>query len=1014
MATSTFINELHYDNTGIDSEELIEIAGEAGTDLAGWSLVLYNGNGGASYDTISLSGTIPDRSNGFGTLSFNAPGLQNGDPDGIALVDDSNAVVQFLSYEGSFTATNGVANGQTSTDIGIAEDGNTPVGNSLQLTGTGSVFEDFTWTAAVATADAINDGQNFVAESLNLTLTAATLSEADGVAAITGTITRTGDTTNPLTVEIASSDSGELSVPASVAIPANEASVTFDLDAIDDANIDGEQSVMVDISATGFVGDSATVAVTDDEASVPLSLVFNEILFDPPDGAAGDANGDGTRDGGNDEFIELVNNSDAPVDLSGWAIADSVETRHTFPEGTVVPSGKAIVVFGGGTPTGTFGGSIVQTASASFVGLALNNDGDTIALLNPEDTEVVSLSYPGTVSDASITRNPDISGMNFAAHDSVGSGLFSPGTQADGTEFAAMQSLGLTVVPTQFSEAAGNNAATGTVTRSSTVGALTVELLSSDTSEATVPATVTIPDGADSIEFAIASVDDALVDGDRAVIITASAMNFTSATVNLSVTDNEEAETPPEEEDDEEEEPNDPAPDPAPPDPAPPVNEDEDSDPAPPDPAPERPDRLEGSSGNDIAIGDHSDNAVIGYGGSDVVMGGDGDDRLEGRDGSDRVLGNQGSDTVSGGFGSDTLHGGRDNDVILGDSGNDLLHGDFGNDTLTGGEGRDWFGYRDLADGGDVITDFDVRRDRLDANTLLNNLGYTGSNPIADSYLRVIARDNHTIVAIDPDGTGDSGVQVLATLANVRTSEVSAEIFAFSDESGSPVPSSFSGFGDSRGNAIDGSRGDDTAIANRANNVIAGNEGDDVLLGLTGSDRVGGGSGDDWVSGNQQNDVLTGDEGNDTLYGGRDGDTLMGGDGDDVLSGDFGDDWLTGDNGSDTLMGGMGRDRLITGEGEDAIAYGTLDEGGDTVVDFTPGEGGDRLDVRSVLNEIGYRGVRAIADGYLALVQVGADTQVRLDADGEGDLNQFQTLVTLLDVNADELTSANFSGINDR
>lgn len=1002
MATPTFINELHYDNSGTDTGEFIEIAGEAGTDLTGWSLVLYNGNGGASYDTISLSGTIPDLDNGFGTLSFNAPELQNGAPDGIALVDDSNAVVQFLSYEGSFTATDGVANGQTSTDIGVAEDGSTPVGNSLQLTGTGSVFEDFSWTATVATADAINDGQNFAAESLDLTLTASTLSEADGMAAITGTITRTGDTTNPLTVEIASSDSGELSVPASVAIPAGEDSVTFDLDAIDDGNIDDEQSVTVDISATGFVGDSATVTVTDDEASVPLSLIFNEILFDPP--AAGDANGDGTRDGVEDEFIELVNNSDAPVDLSGWAIADSVETRHTFPEGTIVPSGEAIVVFGGGTPTGTFGGSLVQTASASFVGLALNNGGDTIALLNPDDTEVVSLTYPGTVSDTSITRNPDISGMDFVAHDSVGSDLFSPGTQADGTEFAAMQSLGLTVVPTQFSEAAGNNAATGTVTRSATVGALTVELLSSDTSEATVPATVTIPNGADSVEFAIASADDALVDGDRAVIITASATDFTSATVNLSVTDDEEAETPPEEE----ESSDDPAPDPAPPDPAPPVDEGEngeDSDREPPDPAPERPDRLEGSSRNDILIGDNSDNTVIGYGGGDIVMGGDGGDRLEGRDGSDRVLGNQDSDTVSGGFGSDTLHGGRDNDVISGDSGNDLLHGDFGNDTLTGGAGSDWFGYRALADGGDLITDFDTGRDRLDVKTLLNNLGYTGSDPLADGYLRVIARGDHTVIAIDPDGTGDSGVQMLATLANVRASEVSAEIFAFSDDSGSPVPSSFSGFGDSRGNAIDGSRGDDTAIANRANNVIAGNEGDDVLLGLTGSDRVGGDSGDDWISGNQQNDVLAGDEGDDTLYGGRDSDTLVGGDGGDVLS---------GDNGSDTLIGGMGRDRLITGEGEDTIAYGTLDEGGDTAVDFTPGDGGDRVDVRSVLNEIGYRGIRAIADGYLALVQVSADTQVRLDADGSGDLNQFKTLVTLLNVNADELTGANFSGINHR
>ncbi len=89
--TTVFINEIHYDNTGGDTNEAIEIAGPAGTDLSGWSLVLYNGNGGAVYNTMNLSGVIPDQDNGFGTLIFNYPpnGLQNGSPDGIALVQGS-------------------------------------------------------------------------------------------------------------------------------------------------------------------------------------------------------------------------------------------------------------------------------------------------------------------------------------------------------------------------------------------------------------------------------------------------------------------------------------------------------------------------------------------------------------------------------------------------------------------------------------------------------------------------------------------------------------------------------------------------------------------------------------------------------------------------------------------------------------------------------------------------------------------------------------------------------------
>lgn len=143
---NVFINEFHYDNTGTDSGEFIEVAGTAGTDLTGWRLELYNGNGGASYNTIPLSGTLTNQCNGTGVSIANLPtnGLQNGAPDGIALVDNLGMVIEFISYEGSFTATDGPASGQTSTDIGISESATTPVGESLQLTAAG------TWSGPAA------------------------------------------------------------------------------------------------------------------------------------------------------------------------------------------------------------------------------------------------------------------------------------------------------------------------------------------------------------------------------------------------------------------------------------------------------------------------------------------------------------------------------------------------------------------------------------------------------------------------------------------------------------------------------------------------------------------------------------------------------------------------------------------------------------------------------------------------------------------------------------------------
>ncbi len=163
-AATVFINEIHYDNTGTDVGEAIEIAGPAGTDLTGWSLVLYNGANGLSYGTTALSGTIPAQQSGFGTVAVSYPtnGIQNGSPDGVALVDASSTVVQFLSYEGAFTALDGPASGMTSSDIGVAEDSSTPVGDSLQLTGTGTTSDDFVWASSMPeTFGAVNTGQTF-------------------------------------------------------------------------------------------------------------------------------------------------------------------------------------------------------------------------------------------------------------------------------------------------------------------------------------------------------------------------------------------------------------------------------------------------------------------------------------------------------------------------------------------------------------------------------------------------------------------------------------------------------------------------------------------------------------------------------------------------------------------------------------------------------------------------------------------------------------------------------------
>ncbi len=161
-AQTVFINEIHYDNDGGDVNEAVEIAGPAGTDLSGWSVVGYTGSNGTEYDSITLSGTIDDEASGFGALDFSFSGLQNGAPDGIALADDGGNLVQFLCYEGDFTGSGGVADGVTCEDIGVAEGSSTGANQSLRLTGTGTEYLDFTWQdPATASFGSINPGQTF-------------------------------------------------------------------------------------------------------------------------------------------------------------------------------------------------------------------------------------------------------------------------------------------------------------------------------------------------------------------------------------------------------------------------------------------------------------------------------------------------------------------------------------------------------------------------------------------------------------------------------------------------------------------------------------------------------------------------------------------------------------------------------------------------------------------------------------------------------------------------------------
>lgn len=205
-------------------------------------------------------------------------------------------------------------------------------------------------------------------------------------------------------------------------------------------DITGTLPMVQHTSATGSGGALFSPGTKIDGSNFdgcPSSWVINEIHADPASDLTGDANGDGVRDSGDDEFVEIVNNNATDMDISGWTLSDGFSVRHTFPAGSVVATGCSVVVFGGGTPTGSFGSSLVQTASTGALGL--NNGGDTVTL-NNGSSDIGTVGYGGEGgSNQSLTRDPDITGMlplvQHTGATGSGGALYSPGTRVDGTPF---------------------------------------------------------------------------------------------------------------------------------------------------------------------------------------------------------------------------------------------------------------------------------------------------------------------------------------------------------------------------------------------------------------------------------------------------------------------------------------------------------------------------------------------------------------------------------------------------
>ena len=310
--------------------------------------------------------------------------------------------------------------------------------------------------------------------ALTLTSSSNELSENQGMITITASLNSELD--QEIAVPISFSGTATLNedyvtTETSLIIPSGNSSGSLSISSMQDEDIEDIETIIISVETQDdviVISSSITISILDDDSdsdgdgindsdddcpneaglpeyngcSQPL-LIINEVLYDPPSGIEGDANGDGTREAQEDEFIEFVNLG-GTLDLSGYTVHDNAQERHVFPQGTIIPSGGVLVLFGGGNPTGAFGNAIVQTASAGI--LNMNNAGDFVTVYNTNGEVVLTFDIEPLSNnpDESYTRYPDLNldpgadGILFYQHAGIGEALgafFSPGTKIDGTNF---------------------------------------------------------------------------------------------------------------------------------------------------------------------------------------------------------------------------------------------------------------------------------------------------------------------------------------------------------------------------------------------------------------------------------------------------------------------------------------------------------------------------------------------------------------------------------------------------
>ena len=201
---------------------------------------------------------------------------------------------------------------------------------------------------------------------------------------------------------------------------------------------EGEGDNTSDATGNGFdcvLGDPDTLGLADPswvDVVYDRNLMINEVLVDPDTDdettttvVEGDANGDSVRHAQEDEFLEILNISDSPMDMTGWKVGDDERVDWQFPNGYTINPYEFVTIFGGGgdslenVPGWTSDSLTTRVfATGDSIGNGLANGGDYVIIQSANGNHDMYFAY-GSKYGAGPPTSDAVTGMTFEFMDST-------------------------------------------------------------------------------------------------------------------------------------------------------------------------------------------------------------------------------------------------------------------------------------------------------------------------------------------------------------------------------------------------------------------------------------------------------------------------------------------------------------------------------------------------------------------------------------------------------------------